>query len=157
VSDLFSDASLAIIECQVDEWLAKMKSEDEVILAIDHGDPDPAYRARWYVRMKGDTKDFITVWLTLGQRTLRYETYVMPAPDENYAEFYEHLLRRNRKTTGMAFCIGEEEAIFLAGSLPVHAVDEGELDRILGSLYMYVEQFFQPALRIGFATRFSNN
>jgi hypothetical protein len=81
----------------------------------------------------------------------------MPAPDENYAEFYEHLLRRNRKTTGMAFCIGEEEAIFLAGSLPVHAVDEGELDRILGSLYMYVEQFFQPALRIGFATRFSNN
>jgi hypothetical protein len=39
----------------------------------------------------------------------------------------------------------------------VHAVDEGELDRILGSLYMYVEQFFQPALRIGFATRFSDN
>ena len=24
-----------------------------------------------------------TVWLTLGQRTLRYETYVMPAPEEN--------------------------------------------------------------------------
>ena len=47
MSDLFSDSSLAIIERQIDEWLAKMKSEDEAILAIDHGDPDPAYRARW--------------------------------------------------------------------------------------------------------------
>ena len=44
--------------------------------------------------------------------------------------------------------------MFLAGSLPVHAVDEGELDRILGSFYAYVEQCFVPALRIGFASRF---
>ena len=29
MSDLFSDSSLAIIERQIDEWLAKMKSEDE--------------------------------------------------------------------------------------------------------------------------------
>ena len=94
MSDLFSDSSLAIIERQIDEWLAKMKSEDEVILAIDHGDPDPAYHARWYVRMKGDTKAFIPLWLTLVQRTLRYETYEMPAPEENIAEFNENLLRR---------------------------------------------------------------
>ena len=50
---------------------------------------------RWYVRMRGDDKDFTTVWFTLGQRTLRYETYVMPAPEENDGELYEHLLRRN--------------------------------------------------------------
>ena len=45
--------------------------------------------------MRGDDKEFITVWFTLGQRTLRYETYVMPAPEENDGEVYEHLLRRN--------------------------------------------------------------
>ena len=34
------------------------------------------------------------------------------------------------------------------------AVDHDELDRILGSLYAWTEQFFRPALRIGFASRF---
>ena len=42
MSDLFNDPSLAVIERQIDEWLAKMKLGDDVILAIDHGDPDPA-------------------------------------------------------------------------------------------------------------------
>jgi hypothetical protein len=156
VSDLFSDASLAIIERQVDEWLAKMKSEDEVILAIDHGDPDPAYRARWYVRMKGDTKDFITVWLTLGQRTLRYETYVMPAPEENIADFNENLLRRNDKLIGAHFSLGLEDAVYLRGELPLSGLTESEVDRIVGSLYAHVEQCFRPLLSIGFASRFLN-
>ena len=35
------------------------------------------------------------MWFTLGQRTLHFETYVMPAPEENHERFYEHLLRRN--------------------------------------------------------------
>jgi hypothetical protein len=90
----------------------------------------------------------------LRQRSLHYETYVMPAPEENAGALYEHLLRRNRKLHGATFCIGDEDAVFLVGSLGVHAVDEGELDRILGSLYAYVEQCFMPALRIGFASRF---
>jgi hypothetical protein len=94
------------------------------------------------------------VWLTLDQRTLAYETYVMPAPEENHAQFYEHLLRRNHGLNGMAFAIGDEDAIFLQGRLPVAAVDEGQLDRITGSFYAYVELTFRPALRIGFASRF---
>jgi hypothetical protein len=85
---------------------------------------------------------------------LHVETYVMPAPEENHAAFYEHLLRRNRVCNGVAFCIGDEDAIYLQGRLPVTAVDEHELDRILGSMYAYVEQFFRPAMRIGYASRF---
>ena len=96
------------------------------------------------MRVHGEEKDVFTIWFTLRQRTLHYETYVMPAPEENQGEFYEHLLRRNRKLHGAAFCIGDEDAVFLAGALPFHAVDDGELDRILGSLYAYVEQCFLP-------------
>ena len=44
--------------------------------------------------------------------------------------------------------------MFLVGQLPLAAITEDELDRILGSMYAYVEQFFRPALRIGFASRF---
>ena len=78
----------------------------------------------------------------------------MPAPEENHAAFFEHLLRRNLKLYGAAFAIGEEDAVFLVGQIANPAVDEDELDRILGSLYQWVEQFFRPALRIGFASRF---
>jgi hypothetical protein len=44
--------------------------------------------------------------------------------------------------------------VFLRGELPVGALGEAELDRILGTLYATVEQCFRALLRIGFASRF---
>ena len=152
--DIAADDELDVIELRIDSWLRHELDANPIVAAVERGERS---ERRWYVRVLGESKDIFTIWFTLRQRTLHYETYVMPAPDENHAQFYEHLLRRNRRTNGMAFCIGEEDAVFLAGSLPVYAIDEGELDRILGSLYSYVEQFFLPALRIGFATRFAQD
>lgn len=150
--DIAADDELDVIELRIDAWLRDELESNPIVAAVERGERS---ERRWYVRVLGESKDVFTIWFTLRQRTLHYETYVMPAPDENHDRFYEHLLRRNRRTNGMAFCIGEEDAVFLAGSLPVYAIDEGELDRILGSLYSYVEQFFLPALRIGFASRFA--
>lgn len=150
--NIANDAQLDEIDLQITSWLLRELENNPTVAAVERGE---ASERRWYVRVLGESKDIFTIWFTLRQRTLQFETYVMPAPEENPAQFYEHLLRRNRKITGMAFCIGEEDAVFLAGSLPVHAIDEGELDRILGSIYAYVEQFFRPALRIGFASRFA--
>ena len=45
--------------------------------------------------------------------------------------------------------------MFLRGELPLAALTRTELDRIVGSLYAYVEQCFRTALRIGFASRFA--
>jgi hypothetical protein len=121
--------------------------------AVERGEPSDAER-RWYVRLRGEEKEHTTVWLTLGQRTLRYEAYVMPAPEENHEELYEQLLRRNERLVGAHFAIGVEDAVFLRGELPNAALDEAELDRIIGSLYAYVEQSFPVLIRIGFASRF---
>ena len=104
--------------------------------------------------MRGEAKEITTVWLTLGQRTLRYETYVMPAPEENHAQLYEQLLRRNERLVGAHFSIGVEDAVFLRGELALAALTEDELDRVIGSLYAYVEQCFPSAIRVGFASRF---
>jgi hypothetical protein len=145
-----SDAELAHLELLVDAWLARQLAENEAVAAVDRGEPG---QRRWYVRLSGEQKSTFTIWFTLGQRTLHYETYVMPAPEENHARFYEHLLRRNLKLYGASFAIGEEDAVFLVGQLGNEAVDEIELDRVLGSLFVYVEQFFRPALQIGFASR----
>jgi hypothetical protein len=144
-------AELAALEALIEDWLREEQVRNPSVTAVDRGEPD---ERRWYVRLRGEQKETFAVWLTLGQRTLAYETYVMPAPEENHPQLYEHLLRRNLRLNGVAFAIGAEDAVYLRGQLPVHCVDRAELDRILGSLYAHVEAFFRPAMRIGFASRF---
>ena len=151
MTDAYDAGQLADLEGLIDGWLAQLADEHDHILAIDRTD-DVA--VRWHVRMRGEDKEFTTVWLTLGQRTLRYETYVMPAPEENDAELYEHLLRRNDALVGAHFSIGIEDAVFLRGEMPVGHVSLAELDRALGTLYAQVEQCFHALLRIGFRSRF---
>lgn len=152
MSDVFDDAALAVFERQIDEWLAAFRAANPVIEAIDRGEDDDI---RWYVRMRGEEKDHITVWLTLGQRTLRYETYVLPAPPEHAAEVYELALRRNDKLVGAHFSIGDEDALYLRGELPLSALTEDELDRNVGSLYAYVEHLFPSLVRLAFASKFA--
>jgi hypothetical protein len=153
VSDLHDADALSAIEAQIDGWLASFAADTPGVRAIDRHEGD---EIRWYVRMAGEEKDFTTVWLTLGQRTLRYETYVMPAPEERAEQLYEHLLRRNDKLVGAHFSIGLEDAVYLRGELPLGLVCEPELDRALGTLYATVEQCFRSLLRIGFASRFTD-
>lgn len=150
MSDAWDDHALDRLEADLDRWLAAMRA-DWPIEAIDRDEGDVR---RWFVRLRGEDKDFTTVWLTLGQRTLRYETYVMPAPEENAAQLYENLLRRNDGLVGAHFSIGIEDAVFLRGEMPTASVSAAELDRAIGTLYATVEQTFRSLLRIGFASRF---
>jgi hypothetical protein len=124
-----------------------------VVLAVERDQPP---QQRWYVRVSGEEKDVYTIRFHLRQRTLLWETHFMPAPEENAGQLYEHLLRRNLKLYGGAFVIGDEDAVFLQGHLDRAMVTEDELDRVLGSVYAWVEQCFRPAIRIGFASRFSD-
>lgn len=149
MTDLFDDAEVAAIEHRVDAWLDAMRSTSPVIEAVDRADGG---ERRWYVRMRGEVKDVITVWLTLGQRTLRYETYVLPAPARRAEAVYEHLLRRNERFVGAHFSIGVEDAVFLRGELPLAALTAAELDRILGTLYADVEQVFPTLVRLAFGS-----
>ena len=153
VSELFGAADIELLDRQISEWLASMATRDGNIVAIDRGELD---EHRWYVRMRGEEKEFTTVWLTLGQRTLRYETYVMPHPEENAEALWEHLLRRNESLVGAHFSIGLEDAVFLRGELPVGSVNEQELDRVVGTLWSTVERVFPIIIRIGFASRFAD-
>lgn len=133
-------------------WLASLLEANPAVAAVvedTETDED-----RWFVRVNGEAKDVYSVWFTLGQRTLGYETYVMPAPEENDARFYEQLLRRNLTLRDISYAIGEESAIFLRGQHDLRTVTAEVLDRVLGSIYAAIEQGFQPALRIGFASRF---
>ncbi len=147
-------AGMAAVADVIDAWLERELVDNPVLAAVER-DADPgSTERRWYVRVEGEEKDVSTIRLTLRQRMLHHETHVLPAPEENHAEFAEHLLRRNRDLVGAAFCVGEEDAVFLVGAIPATTVDDAELDRIVGTVWTAIERCFRPALRIGFASRF---
>ncbi len=154
MTDYHLPPSMDSLDASITQWLAGFSAENPVFEAIDRGEPGEP-EPRWYVRLRGDEKEHITIWLTLGQRTLRYEAYVLPAPQENVAAVHEMALRRNDKLVGARFAIGVEDALFLRGEIPLDWLSESELDRIIGSLYSYTEQAFPGLIRLAFASKFA--
>ena len=134
----------------INRWAERERSENELLAHVEYHPED----RRWLVRMRGEEKSIITIWLTLRQRTLHYETQFMPAPEENIERLYDYLMRANAKLFGMRFAIADEDAIYLIGQMPLSALDEPELDRIVGSSYAYVEQYFRPAMSLGYQSKF---
>ncbi len=137
----------------IDAWLAEQVAENPTVASVDKDTADG--ERRWIVRVSGEEKAAFSVWFHLRQRTLAVESSVMPAPEENAGQLYEHLLRRNLSLRGVRFAIGAEDGIFLVGETPVEHIAPAVLDQVLGSVYTSVEQCFRPAMRLGFASRFT--
>lgn len=131
----------------IERWAARRLEEGGALVAVDRHPGDDV----WYLRLLGDEKDFVTIWLTVRQRTLHHEAQVMPAPEVNVGETYEYLLRRNAEIHQMRFALGPEDAVYIVGEVPVALVDDEELDRIVGSSLAYVDAVFPVAMGIGYA------
>lgn len=142
---------LARLALLIETWGEEQLRDNNSVLGVEAAADAP----RWYVRLEGEEKAVFTVWLTLRQRSLHAETYFMPAPEEREAELYEYLLKLNSRLFGLSFAIGLENAVYLVGQVPVDDLDSAELDRVVGSAYAYTEQYFRPAMRIGYASKFN--
>jgi hypothetical protein len=147
VADIASADERAACEDLIGRWAAARLSEKGAVVAVDRQEE----LGRWYLRLKGDEKDFVTIWLRVRQRTLHHETQMMPAPEVNVGETFEYLLRRNADLHQMRFALGAEDAVYLVGEIPVASVSEDELDRIVGSSLAYVDAYFPTAMAIGYA------
>ncbi|MCE2524519.1 MAG: YbjN domain-containing protein [Acidimicrobiia bacterium] len=146
-----SPAELDEMERGIDAWAARQLAEDNCVASVERAE---APLRRWYIRVLGEEKAVFSIWLTLQQRSLHFETYFVPAPEENHERLYEYCLRRNLRLRGARFAIGAEDAVFLVGEVDAFDADDDRLDRILGTLYEATEQHFRPAMRIGYASRF---
>ena len=85
----------AAVEATLVAWLDAQLRDNPAVVAVER-DADPDLH-RWYVRMRGEERDYLAVWLTVGDYTLAYEVYVMPAPEENIAagtRYFRQLLNR---------------------------------------------------------------
>ncbi len=105
---------------------------------------------RWYVRFGCDGRDASTIYFDFHQRALRYECYYLPDPPAHHEELYRYLLRRNHTTYAAHFSVGPDGDVYLVGRTLLEHLDEAELDRIIGSLYELVENWFQTVLAMTF-------
>jgi len=142
------DEMAAAVAC-IDAWATRELEAGGPLVAAERQEvTDRTASYQWYLRFKGDEKDFITVWFTLKQRTLWHEAQFMPAPEENKEEVYAYLLRRNTALLGMWFALGPEDAVYLVGRVPARLIDDDELDRIAGASVVYTDDHFPTAMTL---------
>jgi hypothetical protein len=104
------------------------------------------------VRLPGQHKLATMTWLIVGDQALNVEAFFCRKPDENHAEFYRWLLSKNGSMYGVHFALDEIGDVYLVGRIPLKAVDDDELDRVLGCVLTYADESFDRALELGFAT-----
>ena len=107
IVDLPADDEMAAAVARIDAWAERELAAGGFLVAAERQEvTDRTASYRWYLRFAGEEKDFVTVWLTLRQRTLHHEAQFMPAPETIHADVYTYLLRRNADLFGMWFALG---------------------------------------------------
>jgi hypothetical protein len=119
--------------------------------SVQHVEYDPELR-RWYVRFGCDGRDAATIYFDLHQRTLRYELYFLPSPEDEArrAELHGWLLRRNHDLYGARFSLGPDGDVYLTGRVALEHLTEDELDRLIGVLFELTERWFQAAVTLAY-------
>ena len=106
---------------------------------------------RWTLMLHGEHKRTVGVTLSLGDHTMIVQSFFMRAPDEDTAAVYALLLRRNLRSYTLRFALHPDGDVLLVGVVPLEAVTDAELDRVLGQLLAVADETFSEALRLGFA------
>ncbi|GAB3206879.1 YbjN domain-containing protein [Marinactinospora thermotolerans] len=119
----------------------------EAGLEFERPDPDA-----FVVTLPGERKLKTLVWLGVGEHSLLVKTFFCRRPDENEAEFYRWLMRKNSDMYGVAFAADEVGDVYITGRLPLGGVTPREVDRLLGCVLTYSDDNFNPALERGFAS-----
>ena len=104
------------------------------------------------ITLPGEKKLQTHCALVVGDNSLSINAFVIRKPDENAGKVHEWLLAKNASMYAVTFAINEVGDIFLVGRLPLPAVTDVEIDRILGAVLQYSDSSFNPLLELGFAT-----
>jgi hypothetical protein len=113
---------------------------------------EPTGERAYVVTLPGSHKLKTVCNLLIGEHTLRIEAFVMRQPDENREQLWNWLLQRNARMYAVAFAVDAAGDVYLTGRLPLHAITEDELDRVLGVVLTYADESFDSMLEIGFGT-----
>ena len=135
----------------VSSWAKQWQAS--ALLGVEHQpSPDDRGHFHWLIRLKGDEKDVITLWLSLRQRTVHVETEVTPAPEENRETLYRYLLVKNAEIRELHLAIGPEDGIYLLTQIPIGEVTVERLDEVVGATLTYVEEIYPTAMTMGLSS-----
>jgi Putative bacterial sensory transduction regulator len=104
------------------------------------------------VELPGEHRLKTVCWLTVGQHALAIEAFVMRRPDENRERVWAYLLTRNATTYVVSWSIDDHGDVYLSGRLPLDAISDEEIDRVLGSVLSNADDHFDPLLQLGFGS-----
>jgi hypothetical protein len=102
--------------------------------------------------LPGEKKLQTAVRLDVGEHALGVHAFVCRKPDENHERVYRWLLERNLRMYAVAFAVDRLGDIYLDARLPLGAVTDEELDRLLGSVLANADESFNAILELGFAS-----
>ena len=106
----------------------------------------------YLITLPGEKKLQTHCALIVGDHSLSINAFVIRKPDDNEAAVHAWCLAKNAGMYGISFAINEVRDIFLVGRLPLSAVTDSEIDRIVGAVLQYSDSSFNPLLELGFAT-----
>lgn len=106
---------------------------------------------RWAVRMAQQTRDFTTVWVVPGERTVSFEAYVSPPPPRRREEVLRLLLFRNHDAWRVHFAVDRAGEIYLRGKMEAELADEEALQYVFAEIYQMVDLTFRLIIQTGFA------
>ena len=148
-----SDADAALrLDGTLREW-ANLWNASAFVGQIEHQPlPDDKGHFHWLIRLKGEERDVITLWLSLRQRTVFAETELMPAPDENREELYRYLMVKNHELRELHLAIGPEAGIYLVTQVPIQELTVERMDELVGATVTYVDEMFPTVMSMGLAS-----
>lgn len=104
------------------------------------------------VQLPGEKRLKTACHLTVQRESVRVEAFVCRNPDEEFEKVYKYLLRRNRRLYQVSYTLDNNGDIYLVGRLPLVAVTEEELDRVLGQVLEAADHDFNILIELGFRT-----
>jgi len=145
-----SDADAAArLSATLGEWEQQWQASS-FVGQIEHQElPDDRGHFHWLIRLKGEERDVITLWLSLRQRTVFVETELMPAPEENAEALYRYLLVKNHELRELHLAIGPEAGIYLVTQVPVGELTVERMDELVGATVTYVDDMFPTVMTMG--------
>lgn len=103
------------------------------------------------ITLPGEKKLQTHCALIVGAHSLSINAFVIRRPDENEAAVHAWCLAKNASLYGIAFAINEVKDIFLVGRLPISAVTDREIDRLIGAVLEVSDSSFNTLIELGFA------
>jgi len=110
----------------------------------------------YVVTLHGRRRPSTLVWLVAGEQALAVEAFVLHLIEPGAAELarlHRHLLARNLRLRGVHFGVDDVGDLFLTGSLPLGAVDEVGVDRVLGEVLQLLEDEQDALVALAYGDR----